>query len=50
MGMYLSIYALSDATIERLHVDPPLTFRAVARCHGRSLAPSRARPSRASAT
>ena len=27
MGMYLSIYALSDATIERLHVDPPLTFR-----------------------
>ena len=27
MGMYLAIYALSDATIERLHADPPLAFR-----------------------
>jgi hypothetical protein len=25
--MYLAIYALSDATLERLHADPPLTFR-----------------------
>ena len=27
MGMYLAIYALSDATIERLHADPPLAWR-----------------------
>ena len=27
MGIYLSIYALSDATIERLHADPPLAWR-----------------------
>jgi hypothetical protein len=25
--MYLAIYALSDATIERLHADPPLAWR-----------------------
>lgn len=29
MGMYLSIYQLSDATIERLHADPPLAFRVI---------------------
>ena len=27
MGMYLAIYSLSDATIERLHADPPLAWR-----------------------
>ena len=27
MGMYLAIYAVSDATIERLHADPPLAWR-----------------------
>jgi len=27
MGMYLAIYALSDATIDRLHADPPLAWR-----------------------
>ena len=27
MGIYLAIYALSDATIERLHADPPLAWR-----------------------
>jgi hypothetical protein len=27
MGIYLSLYALSDATIERLHADPPLAWR-----------------------
>jgi hypothetical protein len=27
MGLYLAIYALSDTTIQRLHADPPLTFR-----------------------
>ncbi len=27
MGMYLALYALSDATIERLHADPPLAWR-----------------------
>ena len=27
MGMYLSIHQVSDATIERLHADPPLAFR-----------------------
>ena len=29
MGMYLSIYQLSDATLERLHADPPLAFRVI---------------------
>ncbi len=27
MGIYLAIYAVSDATIERLHADPPLAWR-----------------------
>jgi hypothetical protein len=27
MGIYLAIYALTDATIERLHADPPLAWR-----------------------
>ena len=27
MGIYLAIYSVSDATIERLHADPPLTWR-----------------------
>ena len=27
MGMYLAIYAVTDATIERLHADPPLAWR-----------------------
>jgi hypothetical protein len=27
VGIYLAIYALSDATIERLHADPPLAWR-----------------------
>lgn len=27
MGIYLALYAVSDATIERLHADPPLAFR-----------------------
>ncbi len=27
MGTYLALYALSDATIERLHDDPPLAWR-----------------------
>ena len=27
MGIYLALYALSDATIERLHADPPLAWR-----------------------
>ncbi|HUR96407.1 MAG TPA: YfbM family protein [Gemmatimonadales bacterium] len=27
MGIYLAIYAVSDATIERLHADPPLACR-----------------------
>jgi hypothetical protein len=27
VGIYLAIYALTDATIERLHADPPLAWR-----------------------
>ena len=27
MGIYLAIYSVSDATIERLHADPPLAWR-----------------------
>jgi hypothetical protein len=27
MGIYLTLYSLSDASIERLHADPPLAFR-----------------------
>lgn len=27
MGIYLSLYALTDGTIERLHADPPLAWR-----------------------
>jgi Domain of unknown function (DUF1877) len=27
VGIYLAVYALSDATIERLHADPPLAWR-----------------------
>lgn len=27
MGIYLGLYAVSDATIERLHADPPLAWR-----------------------
>ena len=27
MGMYLALYTVSDATIERLHADPPLAWR-----------------------
>jgi hypothetical protein len=27
MGIYLALYAVSDATIERLHADPPLAWR-----------------------
>jgi len=27
VGIYLAIYAVSDATIERLHADPPLAWR-----------------------
>lgn len=30
MGIYLAIYAPSDATIERLHADPPLAWRVMA--------------------
>jgi hypothetical protein len=29
MGIYLSLYALSDDTIERLHADPPLAWRVI---------------------
>ena len=27
MGIYLAIYSVSDATIERLHADPPIAWR-----------------------
>ena len=30
MGIYLALYAVSDATIERLHADPPLAWRILA--------------------
>ncbi|MCI0460985.1 MAG: YfbM family protein [Gemmataceae bacterium] len=40
MGMYLELVSVSDATIARLHDDPPLVWRIIAPDDPRALAPS----------
>jgi len=46
MGMYLSLASLSDATISRLHADPPLVWQIIAPDDPDAVARARPAPSR----
>jgi hypothetical protein len=46
MGMYIALASLSDATIARLHADPPLVWQIIAPDDPEAIARARGAPKR----